>query len=180
MYPIAQWLGTVAGAGLLAGVLAACSGVSRGSGVQPGEAFPAQSFPRLNAEGGLALPGEARRPVLVNVWATWCEPCRREMQSIERLHRRHGHALRVIGVSVDADRNLAREFVARHGLTFENAASDAGGLAAGDLAVTRLPTTFLVDASGVVRLREEAPRDWAGPGTIARLERLLSVRLEGR
>ncbi len=170
---------TLAGA-LLATILASCAEPHRGAGVGPGEPFPIGSFARLASEGALELPGTAGRPVIVNVWATWCEPCRREMQSIERLHRRHGGDLRVVGISVDADRHLAREFVARQKLTFENGLGTAKGLAAGDLAVTRLPTTFLVDASGIVRLREEAPRDWAEPRTVARMERLLGVRLEAR
>ena len=152
-------------AGLL---LAACT--RSGQGV--GEPFPALRFPRLDAPGELALPAR-EGPVVVNVWATWCEPCRREMQSLERLNRLAPAGVHVIGISVDDDRNLAAEFVRRERLTFPMVVEGAASIARGPLHVTRFPTTFLIDAHGVVRLREEHARDWSDDLNVARVKAAL-------
>lgn len=142
-------------------------------GARAGERFPEHDLRRLEGAGRIALPGAGAGPLVVNVWATWCEPCRREMQSLETLHRRLAPAgVRVVGISVDADRRLAAEFVRGQGLTFENAVEDAHALGTGRLAVRKFPTTFVVDARGVVRWREEAARDWADEPSVARIRAL--------
>jgi cytochrome c biogenesis protein CcmG, thiol:disulfide interchange protein DsbE len=103
-------------------------------------------------------------PVLINVWATWCEPCRREMASLERLHRGlGGSGIRIIGVSVDRDVNLAREYVRGQGLTFPNLSDPDQALVRDRLAVTKLPTTVAIGSDGRVRWREVGARDWDGP-----------------
>lgn len=142
-------------------------------GVRAGERFPQLVVARVEAAGEIALPGEADGLLVVNVWATWCEPCRREMPSLEKLHRRlAASGGRVVGISVDGDRHLAAEFARARGLTFENGSAAAHDLSAGPLAVSRFPTTFVVDARGVVRWREEAPRDWSDAATLAKMAAL--------
>lgn len=154
-------------AALLAVACAACT-PAEPPGVRAGEPFPDRRLARLEAPGELVLPaGEA---LVVNVWATWCEPCRREMPSLERLHRRlAGEGVRVVGITVDSDPRLAAEFVRARGISFENAIDDAHALGAGALAVRKFPTTFVVGADGVVRWREEAARDWSDDASIARV-----------
>ncbi|HET7404293.1 MAG TPA: TlpA disulfide reductase family protein [Usitatibacter sp.] len=158
----------IAVAGMLS--LAACVAADdAGRGV--GHQFPAMRLPLLEGAGEVALPAEG--PVVVNVWATWCEPCRREMHALERLHRAAPGGVRVIGVSVDADANLAAEFVREQGLTFPNAIDARFQLTDGALHVDRFPTTFVVDAHGVVRLREERARDWASAQNVERVRTAL-------
>ena len=137
-----------------------------------GREFPAMRLPLLDAAGEIALPGQG--PIVLNVWATWCEPCRREMQALEHLHRAAPGGVRVIGVSVDADANLAAEFVREQRLTFPNALDARFQLTDGALHVDRFPTTFVVDAHGVVRLREERARDWASAQNVARVRSALA------
>src|SRR3970282_710231 len=77
----------------------------------------------------LSPPAEERRlddyegsPLLVNVWATWCDPCREEMPSLERLYREdRDRGLRVVAISIDdgGQVELINEFVGEHGLTFD-------------------------------------------------------------
>lgn len=102
-----------------------------------------------------SLRGEV---VLLNVWATWCFPCRREMPALERLHRELGdRGLRIIAVSVDAG-NAARdirEFVDEHDLTFD-ILHDPAQQVARDFSTIGVPETFLIGADG--RLR----RHWLG------------------
>jgi cytochrome c biogenesis protein CcmG, thiol:disulfide interchange protein DsbE len=96
--------------------------------------------------------------VLLNVWATWCFPCRREMPALERLHQELGdRGLRIVAVSIDAANAVrdVREFVEEYGLTFDILHDPARD-------VTRhfntigVPETFLIDAQG--RLQ----RHWLG------------------
>jgi thiol-disulfide isomerase/thioredoxin len=103
-------------------------------------------------------------PVLLNVWATWCDPCREEMPSMQRLYEAYrDRGLRVVAISID-DRGsepLIREFVAEHQLTFDilhQGASDIMTI----LQVRGVPQTFLVSREGnVVATRFVA--DWSSP-----------------
>ena len=141
------------------------------------ERFPPRAFALIEGQGQLDIPGPGKVPMIVNVWATWCGPCRQEMQSLERLHRRlEGSGVRVVGISVDTDRNLAREFVRRERLTFPNALDQRSELAR---EVTKYPTTFVIGADGQVLSRTETARDWSDAATVAWLESLLGYRLPG-
>jgi len=121
-----------------------------------------------------ALRGTA---LIINFWATWCEPCRREMPSLERLsHRLAARGVRVIGVSVDADRNLAREFVRAHQLTFSIYADGDKKTFQSALQVKALPQTVLVTADGTIAARIMGVRDWDGAEGERVLEQALSLR----
>jgi cytochrome c biogenesis protein CcmG, thiol:disulfide interchange protein DsbE len=146
----------LAGAALLAlSLLAGCMDVP--GAVAVGERAPAFAGRDLNGSTVdlRALRGEV---VLVNVWATWCFPCRREMPALEQLHRDlAGSGLRVVAVSIDAagaERDV-REFVAEYGLTFDIVHDPAQEVTRAFRTIG-VPETFLVDAEG--RLR----RHWIG------------------
>lgn len=134
----------------------------------PGPPSPAAgatlaSFEAASLADGRPLRFEASDgAVVLNVWATWCEPCRREMASLERAHRAlAAQGIRVVGVNVDRDVLLAREQARRMGLTFPNLSDPSQALARDRLGVTRLPTTVAVGTDGRLRWREESARDWA-------------------
>lgn len=155
--------------------LVVCGCAPRAQGPQAGAPFPPTRFEALGPGEALVLPAPGQAMV-VNFWATWCEPCRREMASLERLHRAAPSGVRVVGVSVDADRFLAQEFARHLGLTFPNGRADADVVGRVPLGVRAYPTTFVVDAAGVVRWREEGPRDWSSAETAARLAAALAAR----
>lgn len=114
----------------------------------------------------------AEGAIVLNVWATWCEPCRREMASLEAAHRvLSARGIRVVGVSIDKDVLLAREYARRLGLTFTNLSDPAQMLVRDRLGVKRLPTTVAIGADGRVRWRDEAARDWSEPARLAWVER---------
>lgn len=118
--------------------------------------------------------------VLLNVWATWCLPCRVEMPSIEKLHQRYGpNGLRIVAVSIDDPGTEAqiRAFVRDFKLTFEilhdpkNTISDA-------YQVGGYPETFVVGRDGIIRKKVMEASDWDSAENRALIERLLSEKAE--
>ena len=115
----------------------------------------------MPAYGARSLDGDSvefnqfrGKPLLVNLWATWCGPCRVEMPEIQELYERYGDLVRVVGVSLDSRGSEAqvRRFVEDIGVTF-------GILLDPDERVVRqfktigVPATFLIDAEGTLRHR---------------------------
>lgn len=113
--------------------------------------------------------------VFLNVWTTWCEPCRAEMPSMEALYRRmpeEGFAM--LAVSADADgREVVEPFVRDLGLTMP-VLLDVDGQVPGRYGVTGYPETFIIDRNGTVVSHEIGPRDWNDP----RYERALRVLMD--
>lgn len=109
---------------------------------------------RLDEPGRLRLSELRGKLVLVDVWTSWCVPCREALPVWGALRQRIGDArFEVVGVSIDDDRAMAADFVAELG-----AAAPMGfpmvwddGAVARRLAIEELPTLFLVDGDGVVR-----------------------------
>jgi thiol-disulfide isomerase/thioredoxin len=165
---------------LLLGALIAC-GERDAPGSKPAAVFPAARLSSLT--GGDALPPEAQRgtALVINFWATWCEPCRKEMPSLERLHQQADAAkLRVIGVSVDNDLNLAREFLLQQRLTFPHYTDSAQKLARDLLKIQAFPATFVVAADGSVKAQITGARDWSSAETLRLLEQALDTNLAAK
>ena len=101
------------------------------------------------------------RPVLVNLWATWCGPCVVEMPSLDTLARREGQALTVLALSQDLDgrRKVADFFAARRFARLEPYL-DPDLRFMSELGVDTLPTTILYDAEGVEVWRMTGMADW--------------------
>lgn len=100
--------------------------------------------------------------VLVNIWATWCGPCRTEMPSIEALHRALGpRGLRVVAVSVDDPGQEAKiaAFAREYGLTFE-LLHDPSGAIQRTYQTTGVPETFVIGRDGVIRKKEIGAANW--------------------
>jgi len=115
------------------------------------------------------------RVVLLNLWATWCAPCRHEMPSLERLQSRLGDKIAVLAVSEDfgGDKVVA-PFIAKLGLAMVNVYVDPKSKVGQAFHVDGLPTSFLVDRSGRVRGRVEGEADWNSPKMLAVIEPLLA------
>jgi cytochrome c biogenesis protein CcmG, thiol:disulfide interchange protein DsbE len=86
-------------------------------------------------------------PAVVNFWASWCEPCRRESPEVERFYRSlHGEA-GLVGIDYTDQADAARGFIARYGLTYPML-SDPDGVYGARYGFSGLPTTVILDAHG--------------------------------
>ena len=110
---------------------------------------------------GLDLPGLASADLakgavtLVNVWASWCVPCREEHPLLMDLSRREH--LKVVGINYKDDPENARRFLMTLGIPFAQVGADPNGRAAVDWGVYGVPESFLIDGKGTIRLK------WIGP-----------------
>jgi len=116
------------------------------------------------------------RPLIINVWASYCGPCREEMASLERLHRRYGDKrLAVIGISTDDYQENAQWFLRQAKTTFSHFI-DNKLLLENMLGADRLPLTLLVDADGKVLAKFYGARDWDGPEALAEIRRYFGLK----
>lgn len=157
------------GAVALALVLSAgCMEPVPGPGPQPGSRLPQVSLQRLDDGGAFSIASRGGGVLVVNFWATWCTPCREEMASLEALSRRFPpDQVQVIGVTMDTDLNLAREFVLQAGVTFPNYAETIRARARDVLGVRILPETLIVAPDGVLVARVTGARNWASADWIS-------------
>ncbi|MBV8507378.1 MAG: TlpA family protein disulfide reductase [Alphaproteobacteria bacterium] len=113
--------------------------------------------------------------VIVNLWATWCEPCLREMPSLERLQSRLGERIAVLAVSEDRGGNKTVEpFIAKLGLKSVKVYIDPKSEVGHAFGARGLPTSFLIDREGKVLGRVEGAAEWDSQKILGVLESLLS------
>jgi cytochrome c biogenesis protein CcmG, thiol:disulfide interchange protein DsbE len=119
--------------------------------VEVGREAPAYSAPVMGGET-LSLGALRGEVVLVNIWATWCAPCRREMPALEEMYRQlAGEGLRVVAVSIDepgAEREID-DFVRELGLSF-TIAHDAEKRIVRTFQTIGVPETFLIGRDGTL------------------------------
>jgi thiol-disulfide isomerase/thioredoxin len=121
---------------------------------------PAPAYSAVTLDGDSAHLSElAGQVVLLNVWATWCAPCREEIPALQELYKSHqGNNFQVVGVSVDGgrERQNIRQFAVDFGMTYPiwHDPDDVFGPTFRTLGV---PVTLLIDREGVVRWRHMGP-----------------------
>lgn len=108
--------------------------------------------------------------VLLNIWATWCPPCRAEMPTLDRLQAQLGGPdFEVAALSIDQGQqtlSLIQEFYLQSGVKFLATYIDSSGAATRDLAVAGLPTTLLIDRQGRELGRKIGLAEWDSPEVI--------------
>jgi cytochrome c biogenesis protein CcmG, thiol:disulfide interchange protein DsbE len=118
----------------------------------------------------VALTNLVGEVVLLNIWATWCAPCREEMPSMQRLHDRfHDQGFRVVAVSIDSESRQrfavgptggdVRAFVEEYGLSFDVWHDPAGEIQR-IYRTTGVPESFLIDRHGAIVKKVIGATDW--------------------
>lgn len=127
----------------------------------------------------LTLADFRGKVVLLNIWATWCPPCRREMPSLDRLQAQLGGAdFEVVAVSIDQGNEalfLVQEFFLEIGVKHLRIYLDQTGSAARRLGALGLPVTILVDSRGMELGRLVGPAEWDSPEAVATIRRYLGA-----
>jgi cytochrome c biogenesis protein CcmG/thiol:disulfide interchange protein DsbE len=142
--------------------------------VEVGAPTPAYATVTLDGDS-VSLAGHRGRPVLLNVWATWCHPCRDEIPELQAIHERYAsRGLVVAGVSVDSDGNdeAIRAFVKEFRMTYP-VWRDPDERVSARFLVVGVPTTVLIDRDGILRWRRTGPVPPGDTVLIAAIERAL-------
>ena len=143
--------------------------------VAPSQGFLAPDFSLTNLEGEQITLSELRgHPVMINLWATWCAPCRIEMPHIQdRFERYAGEGFLVLAVDFDEPAGLVEEFRDELGLTFD-LLLDPGAEVQELYRNRSYPSSFFLDANGVIQVQH------IGVMTEGQLdENLAAIGLEG-
>lgn len=148
-----------------------------GSGVQ---ASPA-SVPEIQFQDGAGRPrslAEFRGKVVVlNLWATWCAPCREEMPALDRLQTKlGGRDFEVVALSIDHQGpQVVRKFYDELGIKALQLYIDPSAQAGFKLATRGLPTTLIVDRAGREVGRRVGPAEWDAPRMVEEMRSMIEV-----
>ena len=135
---------------------------------------------RMFAIGGKTKQLSAFRgkPLIINVWASWCAPCRVEMGSLDQLSKLdRKKQFTVIGISTDDDAIAATELVVKSRLGFENFVDDKL-LLENMLGANTIPLTLLVDANGRVLKKVRGTKEWDSPAMLEVVEQTFRIKIE--
>lgn len=108
---------------------------------------------------GKKLSDYRGKPLIINVWASWCGPCRAEMGSLDRLARRYGKQFNVIGISTDDYPERAKAFLQQANTSFPHYI-DQKLMLENMLGADRIPLTLLVDGQGRILAKFYGAKEW--------------------
>lgn len=163
----------------LAGIVRSIGGsgatARTGSQIDAGWASPPQPVPDLrflDADGKERTLSDFRgKVILLNLWATWCAPCRKEMPALDRLQQTLGGPdFQVLALSLDnGGAAVVRQFYDQIGIRALGIYVDPAMEATGRLRALGVPTTLLLDREGRERWRKTGPAEWDSPEIVEAL-----------
>lgn len=165
-------------------VMALVFGVTLVSKIWPqldlvGAGSRAPAFSAVNVRTGrpTSLADYRGKVILLNVWATWCQPCRVEMPSMERLHRKlGGKDFDVVAVSIDeGDSSAVTKFAQELGVTFDILHDRAGAIQR-IYQTTGVPESFVIDRDGIIVKKVIGAAEWDGPVNETLIRKLTDAR----
>ena len=174
-----QWLAVAVIVGLMGVGLAAATHLLKDelSPVEQGARAPDFRAKVLGADRYKTLADYKGRVVLLNIWATWCEPCRVEIPSLERLQQAYGSkGLQLVAVSIDdyVSEDSIRRYANNFGVTFE-ILHDPSHAIERAYQTTGYPETFIIGPEGEIRRKWTGPDDWGSLANRALISELLGL-----
>ena len=153
-------------------LLSACGSSSDDTASADGESLPSSQaessgdvLPDVEIEelgGGDTISlADIEGPAVVNLWATWCAPCRREIPDFEAVHQARGDQVRFVGINIGEDSAQAAEFLTDIGATYDQYL-DSEGYVVTELRTSTMPVTVVLDADGFITKRHLGPLDEDG------------------
>jgi thiol-disulfide isomerase/thioredoxin len=151
------------------------------SAMTPGEVGVGSTLREASMMG---LSGPSRKlsefrgkPLIINVWASWCGPCREEMGSLERLSRsKVGKQFAMIGISTDDYPEAARSFLQKNRTSFSHFI-DSRLVLENMLGAARLPLTLLIDGQGRVLGKYYGAKEWDSPEALQVISKAFRIQL---
>lgn len=131
--------------------------------LKKGDAFPFTSLPALHGKGAVDLTKYKGKVVIVDFWASWCEPCKIELPYLNNLAKKYkGKDLVIVGVNLDEKQADALAFLKEHPVQLPLAYDGAKKVLAEKAEIEVMPTSFIVDKKGVIAERHQAFREGDG------------------
>lgn len=149
-------------------VMAGCE--QSATAFKQGDVFP--TF-MMKDDKGNDISSEVLRgkAVVLNIWATWCGPCRQELPSLQRLSETlDNQRIVVVGVALEDDRHLVREYLNEKGIRYRNYLNGDEGFSDGVLGLKVVPATYLLDPNGRVKDVILGPRKWDDPALVRQIQ----------
>ena len=143
--------------------------------IKPNRQQQARDFTVSALEGGkLSLAALRGKVVFLNLWATWCDPCKEEMPAMERLWQRYrSQGLVVVALSMDSSgAKVVKPYIEQARYTYP-IGLDPKMETASLYGARSVPSTFIIDRSGAIRAIALGPREWDGRASFAFFEALL-------
>jgi thiol-disulfide isomerase/thioredoxin len=141
----------------------------------PEEGSLAPHFVLSDLQGKMVgLEDFRERVVLLNFWATWCGPCKREIPSLERLYQKRrdkGFVILAVNTERTSASNVA-SFTQKYGMSFPVLLNPQADVA-NNYWIRAIPTSFLLDKKGVIRWKIVGGREWDDSGVLNRVDQLL-------
>ncbi len=138
--------------------------------VAAGEPFPEVILPGLDRED-LPITQLRGKLVVLNIWATWCRPCRHELPSLQRLGEQlDPERFVVLAMSIDDDKHLPREYLIDRKIELASYIDLKMEIANDKLGVQVYPDTYLISPDGRLLLNIEGEREWDSPQVVAALQ----------
>jgi peroxiredoxin len=141
------------------------------AGVQKGQRAPEFSLPSLKGDT-VALSSLRGKVVLIDFWAQWCEPCKKELPQLDQLAKQYAaKGVVIVAVNIDKQRDNAERMVKQLGVSLPVLLDPAGSVA-GSYDLPKMPTSFVVDKKGIVRYVNEG---FDGPKDVDRFKQELDA-----
>lgn len=145
---------------VVAALMATACGSSGDDAAAGADVLPGVDIERLDGTATISL-ADIEGPAVINLWATWCAPCRREIPDFEAVHQARGDEIRFVGINIGEDSGRANEFLVDVGATYDQFL-DREGYVVTELRTTTMPVTIVLDRNGAIVERHLGPLDQDG------------------